>query len=292
MRLSVVVVVLYTELILVDNHNLEIEDSKIVILPVPFDATSTWIKGADKGPKAILEASSNLEFYDIETDSEVYKKGIFTEKEIISNKSEDMINKVEEKVNQLIKTGKFVVIVGGNHSVSNGTIKAHANSFKNLSILHLDAHGDSRDIYEGNKYSHACVIARAKEVVKNIVSVGIRAVDSSEIERMNKNKVFFAHDIYNSTDWIKKVVNELSENVYITIDVDVFDPSIIPSTGTPEPGGLNWYQVTGLLKEVAKRRNITGFDVVELCPSDNKASDFTIAKLIYQLLSYKFYNVK
>ena len=268
------------------------ENSEIVILPVPFDATSTWIKGADKGPKAILEASSNLEFYDIETDSEVYKKGIFTEKEIISNKSEDMINKVEEKVNQLIKTGKFVVIVGGNHSVSNGTIKAHANSFKNLSILHLDAHGDSRDIYEGNKYSHACVIARAKEVVKNIVSVGIRAVDSSEIERMNKNKVFFAHDIYNSTDWIKKVVNELSENVYITIDVDVFDPSIIPSTGTPEPGGLNWYQVTGLLKEVAKKRNITGFDVVELCPSDNKASDFTIAKLIYQLLSYKFYNVK
>ena len=222
---------------------------------------------------------------------QVYKKGIFTEKEIVSNKLEDMLKKVEEKAKQLIKDKKFVVVLGGNHSISIGAIKAHADSFKNISILHLDAHGDSRNTYQGNKYSHACVIARAKEIVNNIVSVGIRALDASEIKNMDKNKIFFAHDIYNSADWIKKAVNELSENVYITIDVDVFDPSIIPSTGTPEPGGLNWYQVTSLLKETAKKKNIVGFDVVELCPSDNKAPDFAIAKLIYMLLSYKFYNM-
>ncbi|MBU0628935.1 MAG: agmatinase [Nanoarchaeota archaeon] len=268
------------------------EDSKIIILPVPFDITSTWIKGADKGPKAIIEASPNLEFYDIETDSEVYKKGIFTEKEIISANSSDMVQNVEEKVAKLIKDGKFVLMLGGDHSVSVGAIKAHASASKNLSVLHLDAHADSRDSYEGNKLSHACVIARAREYVKNVVSVGVRSMDSSEAAKVDKKKMFFAEKIYDSDGWIAKAVDELSENVYVTIDVDVFDPSIMPSTGTPEPGGLNWHQAISLLKEAFKKKNIVGVDVVELCPSENKAPDFMAAKLIYKILSYKFFNSK
>jgi len=268
-----------------ETHSFEYKDSKIVILPIPFDLSSSWRKGADKGPEAIIQASNNLEFYDIETNSEVFKLGIFTEKGINAKSSEDMISKTEKKVHQLIKDSKFVVSLGGDHSVSIPLIKAHSESYKNLSILHLDAHTDSRDTYHGNKYSHACVIARAKELKLNVVSAGIRAMDASEPRHEN---IFYAENIYNKTDWINSAVKKLTENVYVTIDVDVFDPSIIPGTGTPEPGGLSWYSVLNLLKEVADKKNIVGFDVVELCPLENKVSDFTAAKLIYKLLSYKF----
>jgi agmatinase len=152
----------------------------------------------------------------------------------------------------------------------------------------LDAHSDLREEYNGSKYNHACVMARIKELCP-VVQVGIRSMDYSEKKSMDTSRVFFAEDIHNNTDWIKKVISKLSENVYITIDLDVFDPSIMPSTGTPEPGGLSWYDVLALLKAVAAKKNIVGFDVVELCPSEeNKAPDFLAAKLIYKLLSYKF----
>lgn len=264
------------------------KNSKIVILPVPFDKTSSWIKGADKGPQAIISASANMELYDIETKSEVYKKGIFTEKEILSFSSSEMVNCVYRKVKTLLNNKKFVVTLGGEHSVSIGAIRAHNDIFPNMSILHLDAHIDRRNIYQGNKYNHACVIARAGEAVKNIISVGARSMDLPEAEKINSSKVFFARNIYKTSGWIKTAVNRLTKNVYITIDLDVFDPSIMPSTGTPEPGGLNWYQVTDFLKYVSRNKNIAGFDIVELCPSENKAPDFTAAKLIYKLLSYKF----
>ncbi len=266
------------------------DTSKIVILPVPFDKTSTWLKGSEKGPMAIIEASRNLEFYDIETDSEVYGQGIFTEKEIIADTSEEMINKVYEKISDLLNDGKFVVTLGGEHSVSIGAAKAHYDFFRDLCILHLDAHTDMRDSYEDSKYNHACVMARIKEITREIISVGIRSMDSAELRNIDSNKIFYAHEIYESRDWIKKVLDKLSKKVYITIDLDVFDPSIMSSTGTPEPGGLGWYQVTGLLKAVSESKNIVGFDVVELCPSENKAPDFLAARLIYNLLSYKFYN--
>jgi agmatinase len=263
--------------------------SKIVIIPVPFDITSTWIKGADKGPNAILDASPHLEFYDIETKSEVYKNGIYTEDPIISQDSVEMVEKVKKNVKNYLSEDKFVVTIGGDHSVSIGPIQAHGEKFKDFSVLHLDAHGDSRDEYHGNKYNHACVIARAKEITENVVSVGIRSIDSSERGSMDEKKVFFAYKINESENWIKDAVKQLSKNVYITIDMDVFDPSLVPATGTPEPGGLSWYQVINLLKEVAKNKNIVGFDVVELCPMENnKVSDFVAAKLIYQLLTYKF----
>ena len=262
--------------------------SKIVILPVPFDKTTTWLKGSDKGPKAIIEASKNMELYDIETKSEVYKKGIYTEKVIIAKDSNSMIKKTYQKVKALLKDKKFVITLGGEHSISAGPIKAHCEVFSNISILHLDAHSDRREIYESNKYNHACIIARAREITNKIISVGIRSMDSSELDSIDKNKMFYASGIFKSNSWISDVVNKLSKNVYVTIDLDVFDPSIMPSTGTPEPGGLNWYQVINLLEAVSNKRNIVGADVVELCPSKNKAPDFLAAKLIYKLLSYKF----
>jgi agmatinase len=264
------------------------ENSRIVILPVPFDKTSSWVKGSNKGPRAIIEASKNLELYDIETNSEVYKKGIFTTKEIISSNSTEMIDKTYKKVKRLLKGDKFTVVLGGEHTVCIGSIRAHAEVFHNLSILHLDAHLDLRHSYEGDRYSHACVMSRVKEITKDIVSVGIRSMDSSELREIDKKRIFYASHIHKSKGWIDKVIKKLSKNVYITIDLDVFDLSIMPSTGTPEPGGLDWYEVTDLLKGVSENRDIVGFDVVELCPSDNKAPDFLAAKLIYRLLSLCF----
>jgi agmatinase len=262
--------------------------SRIVILPVPFDKTSSWIKGSDKGPKAIIDASRNLELYDIETNSEVYKKGIHTAKEIIAVNSKELMEEVYRKVKALLGNKKFIVTLGGEHTVALGSIKAHAEFFNDITVLHLDAHSDMRDSYQGDRYSHACVMARAREITEDIISVGIRSMDSSELKSINKQKIFYASDIYNSKDWIKKVVKKLSKNVYATIDLDVFDPSIMPSTGAPEPGGLGWYEIIELLKNVSRKRNIIGFDVVELCPSQNRAPDFLAAKLVYKLLSYIF----
>ncbi|MCP4257036.1 MAG: agmatinase [Planctomycetes bacterium] len=267
----------------------EPENAEIVIVPVAFDGTSTWVKGADKGPAAMIDASVNMELYDIETDSEVYKKGIFTEETTGGDiTTKEMIDVVNETTRYYLEINKFVVVIGGEHSVSIGSIKAHAKHFKNLTVLQLDAHADLREEYNGSKYNHACVMARTKELCP-IVQVGIRSMDSSEKESMDKASVFFAKDIYNKTDWIKKVIPKLSKNVYITIDLDVFDPSIMPSTGTPEPGGLLWYEVLELLKTVSEKKNLVGFDVVELCPDGrNMAPAFMAAKLIYKLLSYKF----
>ncbi|MBI5195387.1 MAG: agmatinase [Nitrospirae bacterium] len=276
------------------------KNSKIVILPIPFDKTSSWIKGADKGPNAIIEASKNMELYDIETNSEVYKKGIFTLKPLTEAGSKKMVDKAYRQVGKLLDDGKFIVSLGGEHTVSLGHIKAHAEKFDNMSILHLDAHSDRRDSYEGDKLSHACIMARAGEILgfkgsrvqgsktQNIVSVGIRSMDSSELKNIKGQKIFYASEIHKSKNWIKEAVKKLSKNVYVTIDLDVFDSAIMPSTGTPEPGGLNWHQVTDLLESVAGNKNIVGFDVVELCPSQNKAPDFLAAKLVYKLLSLKF----
>ncbi|MFH1616771.1 MAG: agmatinase [Planctomycetota bacterium] len=265
------------------------EDSGIVIIPVAYDGTSTWVKGANKGPDAIIEASANMELYDIETDSEVYKKGIYTEETIGGDiTTKEMINAVNGTVQYYLEKDKFTVVIGGEHSVSIGSVKAHAEKYKNLTVLQLDAHADSRKEYNGSIYNHACIAARIKECCP-VVQAGIRSMDSSEKESIDKSMIFLAKDIYNNTEWIKKVIPKLSDNVYITIDLDVFDPSIMPSTGTPEPGGLLWYDVLALLRTVSSKKNVVGFDVVELCPDDgNKAPDFLAAKLIYKVLSYKF----
>lgn len=262
------------------------DQAAAVILPIPFDKTSTWLKGADKGPAAIIEASRYLELYDIETDSEIFKKGISTARPINAVSSPTLIKKTDAAVSRYLKDNKLVVTLGGDHSVSIGVIKAYARHYKDLSLLHLDAHADSRQSYEGTPLNHACVIARAREFTKNIVSVGIRSMDVSECFGIDRKKLFFAHDIHNSDKWINNAVRQLTGSVYITLDLDVFDPGIMPSTGTPEPGGLGWYQVMQLLLAVSKSKRIVGFDIVELCPSKAKAPDFLAAKLIYTLLSY------
>jgi agmatinase len=266
-----------------------LKGSKIVVIPVAYDGTSTWLKGADKAPIAIIEASANMELYDIETDSEVYQQGIFTSQVIEGLSSpEDLVQAVTETVKKYLMKDKFAVVIGGEHSVSIGSIKAHVENHKDMTVLQLDAHCDLRDEYNGSKYNHACVMARVKELCQ-IVQVGIRSMDSSEKQRLNRENTFFAKDIYKSNNWIEKVISKLSKKVYVTIDLDVFDPSIMPSTGTPEPGGLLWYDTLALLKQVFEKRDVVGFDVVELSPNEkNKAPDFMAAKLIYKLLSYKF----
>jgi agmatinase len=265
-------------------------NARIVIVPVPYDRTSTWIKGADKGPAAIIESSANMELYDIETDCEIYRKGIFTADalKVEGLLPEDMIEMVTEEVRHYIEKEKFIVVVGGEHSVSIGPIKAHVKNSADVTVLQLDAHTDLRDEYNGSKYNHACVMARVREVCP-ILQVGIRSMDACEKGFIDRGRVFFGEDIHNRTGWIDEAVGKLSEKVYVTIDLDVFDPSIMSSTGTPEPGGLLWYDVLRLLKAVSDKKDIVGFDVVELCPDErNKAPDFLAAKLIYKLLSYKF----
>jgi agmatinase len=264
----------------------EEESSAIVILPVPYDGTSTWGKGADKGPDAILEASANMELYDIETESEVYLNGIYTADPVKEKGNPDeMVKSVFNRVSGFLKAGKFPVILGGEHSVTIGSIQAFANHYPDLSVLQLDAHTDLRDEYEGSKNNHACVMARAREVAQ-IVQVGIRSMDSGEITSVDRQKVFYAHQVHRDDSWMEKAIDLLSENVYITLDLDAFDPSIMPSTGTPEPGGLGWYQVMDFVGKLVSRKNLVGFDVVELCPSEyNKAPDFMAAKIVYRFLS-------
>ena len=268
-----------------------LEQAKVVILPVPYDGTSTWLKGADSGPSAIIEASNHMELYDIETDSQVYQKGIFTAEPVDGDLlPEQIVETVQKRVQDFIDKEKFVVVIGGEHSVSIGSAKAHVEKFSDVTVLQLDAHSDLRNEYEGSKYNHACVMARIAEMCP-IVQVGIRSMDISEKEFLVENRVFFAENIQECDNWIEKVKSKLSDKVYITIDLDVFDPSIMPSTGTPEPGGLFWYDILMLLKKVFDDKEVIGFDIVELCPDErNKASDFLAAKLIYKLLSYKYRN--
>jgi agmatinase len=266
-----------------------LQSSKIVILPVPYDETSTWGKGADNGPNAILEASANMELYDIETDSEVFRHGIYTAPPVTEKSSpENMVNAVEKAAEEFIRMGKFVVGIGGEHSVTTGFVRAYAKHVKGLSVLQIDAHTDLRPEYEGSPYSHASVMSRVSEICP-FVQVGIRSMDTIEKPFLKRDNLFLAEDIHNNDDWMDKAIAGLSENVFITIDLDAFDPSIMPSTGTPEPGGLLWYQVIRFLKKVIAQRNVAGFDVVELAPVEsNKSPDFLASKLIYKLLGYQF----
>jgi agmatinase len=247
------------------------------------------MRGADSGPDAIMEASANLEFYDIETASEAHKHGIFTLEPLTEKSSpEALVNSVHDKVLSLLSGEKFPVVVGGNHTVSIGSVKAFSQVTKDLSVLQLDAHSDLRQEYEGSRFNHACAMARVREF-SPVVQVGIRSMSVEELSYAEKERIFFAHNLFYDKSLYNKAIDALSENVYITIDLDVFDPSLIPSTGTPEPGGPEYFEIMHFLREVIRRKNVVGFDVVELCPSPtNKTSDFIAAKIIYQLLSYIF----
>lgn len=261
--------------------------AEIAILPVPYDGTSTWIKGADKGPEALLDASYNLEFYDIETQTEVFERGIATLDPVVEASSpESMSREVERRMEQILDDGKFPVLIGGEHSVSIGAFRAMARRYPNISFLQLDAHSDMRDEYEGSSHNHACVMARAKELTSNITQVGIRSSAREEQHNIDPKRTFYAHQIANDVTWMERVSAQLSDEVYITIDLDVLDPAYLPSTGTPEPGGLSYREVLNLLRRVIREHKVVGLDVVELCPNPHaKASDFLAAKLVYQFLS-------
>ena len=264
-------------------------ESGIIIVPVPYDETSTWMKGADKGPDAILDASINLEFYDVETSSEAHLKGINTIAPILEKETpEKLVKDVYDRIFSILSDKKFPVIIGGNHTVSIGAIKAFSEYFENLTILQLDAHADLRQVYEGSVFNHACAMARAREFAP-VVQVGIRSMSAEELPFVERDRIFFSHELYYDKSLYHRALDKLTGNVYITIDLDVFDPSIMPSTGTPEPGGPPYFELLHFMRDVIKSRNVVGFDVVELCPSEtNKSPDFIAAKIIYQLLSYKF----
>ena len=267
------------------------ETARVAILPAPYDGTSTWVKGADRGPAAVIDASAHLELYDIETGTEVYRMGISTERALDGSGSpEEMAARVREAVGRLLDRGRLPVLLGGEHSVTIGAVAAAASRFRGLSVLQLDAHADLRPTFEGSAYNHACVMSRVREMCP-FVQVGIRSMDVEEKAFLPEGRVFFAEriQIKEGPGWMDAVVAALADTVYLTVDLDVFDPSLVPSTGTPEPGGLGWYPVLALLRRVCRSRRLVAFDVVELCPSSfNRAPDFLAAKLVYKILSYIF----
>ncbi len=266
-----------------------LENSEIVLIPVPNDGTSTWQKGADNGPIALLEAAHNMELYDIETDSEVYQRGIHLTAPVLENSTpERMANEVARVTKSYLELNKFVTLLGGEHSISIGAIRSMAEHVDNLTVLQLDAHADLRREYQGSTCNHACAMYEASQTT-NLIQVGIRSMDRSELEVMNKEQVFFAHEIRDDKYWMESAIDLMTDNVYITVDLDAFDPSIVPATGTPEPGGLFWYETIEFLRKTFSKRNVVGFDIVELCPNGvEKSSDFLAAKLYYKMLSYKF----
>jgi agmatinase len=271
-----------------EKHS-KLEHAKIVLIPVPYDGTSTWQKGADKGPKAFLEASENMELYDIETDSEVYKQGVYLTDAVTENTSpEHMVDAVHKITKKYIKKNKFVTVFGGEHSISIGTIRAFNEMFPSLTVLHIDAHADLRKSYDGSTCNHACAVYEASQNT-NLIQIGIRSMDIKEKSFMNLDKTYFAHEMAMDDSWMDSAIDQMTDNVFITFDLDAFDPSILPSTGTPEPGGLFWHETLDFLKQVFKEKNVVGFDIVELCPNPKeKSSDFLAAKLYYKMLSYKF----
>jgi agmatinase len=271
--------------------------SKIVLLQAPLEKTVSYGKGTKAGPKEIIKASQFVEFYDEELDRELcFERGICTLGQLNFNKisHQKALEKIYSNVKVLLEDNKFVVTLGGEHSISSAPIKAHFNKFENLSILQIDAHSDLRESYEGSKLSHASVMARVSEFTTEIVQVGIRAqcIEEAEFIKKNSIKTYYARDLRtgkHGRNWQNKVVGNLKENVYITFDVDGLDPSVISATGTPEPGGLFWDETMTLIKQIGNEKNIVGFDVVELAPNKyDEASNFNCAKLVYKILNYAF----
>jgi len=265
----------------------KLETAKYVLLPVPYDGTSTYIKGAEKGPQAIINASDSIELYDIQTELEAYKSGIYTDNHTFSFLSpEKMVAEVKVRVAFFLQQNKTIGLLGGEHSISIGAIEAFSEKYSNLSVLQIDAHADLREIYNGSPYNHACVMRRAQEVT-NVVQVGIRNVCIEEKNNIIPENIFYAHEICGKTNWMQKAIDRLTENVYLTIDLDGFDPSIVPATGTPLPGGLLWYETLTFLELLFKSKKVVGFDMVELCPQeDNKVSDVLAAVLVYKIISF------
>lgn len=269
-----------------DEELYDLEHARYVLLPVPYDGTSTFVKGADKGPQAILDASDSLELYDVQYQIEACNAGIHTDQHTYDLSSPDnMVQSVYQRVKHFMEMQKFSILLGGEHSISVGAIKAMSEQYEDLTVLQIDAHADLRDEYHDSIYNHACVMCRAQDYAR-VVQVGIRNVCTEEMHNLVPENVFYAHDIYNTEEWMDRAVERLTQNVYVTFDLDGLDPSILPATGTPLPGGLQWYPTLRFLDKVFRQRNVVGFDVVELCPQpDNKVSDVLAATLVYKMIN-------
>ncbi|MGB5926118.1 MAG: agmatinase [Dehalococcoidia bacterium] len=265
-----------------------LQEAKTVIVPVPYDSTSEWRSGSRRGPQAIIDASQYLELYDLELDREIHKIGISTLPRIepLLSSPQDMIDRVCKVVEGLIQKEKFVVLLGGEHSLSLGAVRAFKEAFPRLSVLQLDAHADLRDEYLGTKYGQACVMRRIFELCP-ISQVGVRSLSWEENQFLSQTKLtpFYMSNLASSAASIDKIVDSLSEDVYVTIDVDVLDPSIMPAVGTPEPDGMSWRQILDIVEPVALHKHVVGFDLMEFCPAEGPSScAFLLAKLAYKLI--------
>jgi len=269
------------------------DNARIVIWPIAYEGTVSYGGGTGKGAAAIIDASRNMELYDEETDAETYKLGIHTvEESPLIDPPERMMNTLYFRAKDLVSNEKFVTMIGGEHSVSAPVIRAHAEKYMNLSVLQIDAHADLRDEYDGTPYSHASIMAR---VVKDLnipaVQVGIRSISVDEARNLDQlpTRIFWAKDIVGRDDWWDDAVDGLTENVYLTIDIDGLDPSLVSATGTPEPGGLGWYETIGLIRTLARKRRVVGMDLTEYSYVEGQnASAFLCAKLIYKTLGFVF----
>jgi agmatinase len=269
------------------------DNARILVWPVSYEGTVSYGGGTGKGAMAIIDASRNMELYDDDTDAEIYKLGIHTVDESPSlDPPEQMMNSLYDRAKEFVASEKFVTMIGGEHSVSAPVIRAHAEKYENLSVLQIDAHADLRDTYDGTPHSHASIMAR---VVKDMripsVQVGIRSISVDEARDVDQlpTRIFWARDIVGRNDWWDDAVDGLTDNVYLTIDIDGLDPSLVSATGTPEPGGLGWYETIGLIRTLARKRNVVGMDLTEYSYVEGQnASAFLCAKLIYKTLGFVF----
>jgi len=267
-------------------------NADIVIIPCPYDLTSSYQKGSRNGPDAICAASNYLELFDEELEIETYKNGIYTSIPLPLGtlSPEKMVSRIEQEVHLVLKAGKIPVLIGGEHSVSIGAVRILSRHYKNLSVLHFDAHHDLRNSYDGSTYNHACVARRFIDCCP-LVQAGMRSMSIEEQYFLNTKpahlKRLTIYDMRKKTNWKKDIIRSLSDTVYISLDLDVLDPSIMPSVGTPEPDGMLWHDLLEILRLTAKHKRIVGFDIVELLPIKGLvAPDFLAAKLIYRLLGY------
>ncbi len=268
------------------------DDSRVVILPVPVDRTTSYVGGTRNGPHEILQASSHLELWDEEMRADVHGVGIFTlpEMELPFGEMQGVVDEIERVAYEIIGRDKFLVALGGEHSITPPLVSATARKHPALSVLQIDAHADMRDAYMGTPHNHACAMRRALEFA-SLTQVGIRSLSTEEAEALPRlnTTVFYDVEMRKDPNWIDAVVESLGPAVYVTIDVDGMDPAIMPATGTPEPGGLSWQEITALLRATAQRRTIVAADIVELSPIPGMvAPSFLCAKLLYKLLTYRF----
>ena len=267
-------------------------NSRVVILPIPLDRTTSYVPGTRNGPHEILVASSHMELWDEETQTDVHSVGIYTlpEMEFPFATMDEVVREIRRVASELVSRDKFVFVLGGEHSITPAVVAAMAAKHPGLSVLQIDAHADLRESFMGTPHNHACAMRRTLEYART-TQVGIRSLSPEEAAAASTlpTEIFYDFNMREHADWINRVVDSLSETVYITIDVDGFDPAIMPATGTPEPGGLSWYEALTLLRRVIEQRTVVGCDIVELTPlAGHVAPNFLCAKLIYKILSYRF----